>query len=70
MVTVMQRDNERRRVVVDGRRTDDGARCSLVVIHEYSGGWAICPHGDGKLGVRVSGTDAATIATAILAGES
>lgn len=69
MTTVMQRENERRRVVVDGRRTDDGDRCALVAIHERSGGWAIYPHGDGKLGVRVSDTAAATVAQAILAGE-
>ena len=38
---IMQRDNEISRVVVDGRRADDGDRCTLVVVHErYGGGWA------------------------------
>lgn len=70
MNVVMQRDNERRRVVVEGRRTDDGDRCALVVIHERSGGWALYPHGVAQLGVRVSGSDAAAVAAAILADES
>jgi hypothetical protein len=33
----MQRENERNRTVVDGRRTDDGTPCKLVVIHEVGG---------------------------------
>jgi hypothetical protein len=70
MDTVMQRENERRRVVVAGRRTDDGARCSLVAVHEFGGGWALYPHGAGQLGVRMSGPDAVAVAQAILAGVS
>ncbi|MGQ0775499.1 MAG: hypothetical protein ACT4NY_13930 [Pseudonocardiales bacterium] len=43
---VMQRDNERSRTVVDGRRTDDGDQCKLVVVHEVTGGCvALYPHG-------------------------
>lgn len=71
MDTVMQRENERGRVAVDGHRIDDGERCKLLAVHEYSGGtWAIYPHGVGKLGVRLSPADAVAVARAILAGES
>jgi hypothetical protein len=53
---MMQRDNELGRVVVDGRRTDDGDRCTLVAVHERSGGcWAFYPHGFGKFGVPTFG---------------
>ncbi|HEU0089553.1 MAG TPA: hypothetical protein VFQ77_18235, partial [Pseudonocardiaceae bacterium] len=58
---IMQRDNEHGRVVVPGRRTDDGERCALVVIHERSGDWAFLPHGATQLGVRVSGVNAVTV---------
>lgn len=65
----MQRDNELGRVVVDGKRTDDGDRCTLVVVHERSGGcWVFYPHGFGKFGVRLSKQDALTVAQAVLAG--
>ena len=59
---VMQRENERARVVLDGRRTDDGTRCTLIVIHEYGGTLALYPHGAGALGVRLSRADAAAVA--------
>ncbi|MCA1672957.1 MAG: hypothetical protein LC799_12430 [Actinobacteria bacterium] len=65
---IMQRDNEISRVVVDGRRTDDGDRCTLVVVHErYGGTWAFYPHGFGKFGVRLEKSAAAEVAQAILA---
>lgn len=67
MGTVMQRDNERSRVVVEGRRTDDGSRCTLVVIQDHGGCWALYPHGADQLGVQVSGPNATTVANAILA---
>lgn len=70
MNVVMQRDNERRRVVVDGRRTDDGSRCTLVVLQERNGVWTIYPHGDGTFGVRMPGAGARTVARAILGDES
>jgi hypothetical protein len=66
----MQRENERGRVVVEGRRTDDGSRCSLVVIQEYGGCWSLYPHGAGQLGVRLAAPAAASVAIAILAGGS
>lgn len=63
----MQRDNERSRVVLDGRLVEDGQRCSCVVIGERNGNWAMYPHGAGKLGVRLSKTEAVKLARAILA---
>ncbi|MGH3917306.1 MAG: hypothetical protein ACRDTC_28430 [Pseudonocardiaceae bacterium] len=69
MDTVMQRDNERGRVVVAGRLVADGQECTFLVIHERSGGsWAIYPHGVGKLGVRLAKAEAVRVAEAILAG--
>ncbi|MGH3912732.1 MAG: hypothetical protein ACRDTC_04885 [Pseudonocardiaceae bacterium] len=65
--TVMQRQNEAGRIVLDGRRTDDDAQCSLVVVRELSGTSAIYPHGADKLGVRLSTTEAVRMARAILA---
>ncbi|MGH3797672.1 MAG: hypothetical protein ACRDSP_22610 [Pseudonocardiaceae bacterium] len=65
--TVMQRENERGRVVVAGKRTDDGARCTVVAVHEFGGTWALYPHGFGKFGVRLSKADAGSVAAAILA---
>ncbi|HEY2763941.1 MAG TPA: hypothetical protein VGJ13_07990 [Pseudonocardiaceae bacterium] len=62
----MQRENERRRVVVDGRRIDDRSRCELVVVSEVGGTWALYPHGVGKLGVRLPQDEAIRIARAIL----
>jgi hypothetical protein len=64
----MQRENERSRVVVDGKRTDDGDRCSLVVVHEVSGTWAVYPHGADQLGVRLSKAEAVKTAQTILDG--
>ena len=66
----MQRENETRRVVLNGRRTDDGTRCTLIAIREYGGAWALYPHGAGKLGVRLGKEDAATLATEIQASAS
>lgn len=65
---VMQRDNEISRVVVEGRRTDDGDRCTLIVVQErYGGGWAFYPHGWGTFGVRLARSAAAKVAQTILA---
>ncbi|MGH3939119.1 MAG: hypothetical protein ACRDTG_10890 [Pseudonocardiaceae bacterium] len=70
MNTVMQRDNERSRLAVDGRLVADGQRCTFLVIHERAGGtWAIYPHGVGKLGVRLGKADAVKVAQAILDGD-
>ena len=66
---VVQHKNERSRIVVEGRRTDDGALCTLVVVREVGGTWALHPHGDAKLGVRLARAEALKVAQAILAGE-
>ncbi|MGQ0774816.1 MAG: hypothetical protein ACT4NY_10425 [Pseudonocardiales bacterium] len=66
---VTQRANERARVVIDGCRTDDGQLCSLVVVHEHTGGWRLYPHGDNKLGVRLAQVEAVRMARTILDGQ-
>lgn len=63
---IMQWDNERGRVAVDGRRTDDGGRCTLLAVRETRGTWALYPHGAAKLGVRLPVAEAVKIAQAIL----
>ena len=65
---IMQRENERSRVVIDGKRIDDGTRCTVVVIHERTGYWGFYPHGFSKFGVRLPRTEAVRMARAILAG--
>lgn len=65
---VMQRENERGRSVVEGRRTDDNSRCELLVVHEVGGTWALYPHGAARFGVRLSAANAATAARTILDG--
>lgn len=65
---VMQRDNERSRLAVDGKRTDDGSKCTLVVVHEVGGTWAAYPHGADQLGVRLPRAEAVKVAQAILDG--
>ncbi|MGH4013738.1 MAG: hypothetical protein ACRDSL_07345 [Pseudonocardiaceae bacterium] len=42
---VMQHEIERGRMTAAGRRTDDGERCPLLVVHEVGGSWAMYPHG-------------------------
>lgn len=65
---VFQLHGERSRVVVTGRRTDDGDRCELVVITDTGGSVALYPHGATQLGVRVDEAAAVTMAQAILDG--
>ena len=55
---------ERARVVVQGRSTEDGSHCTVIVIHEQDGTWAI--HGLGNPGVRLPTADMAALAGAIL----
>lgn len=62
----MQQENERSRVVVSGRRINEGDTCTLVVIHETGGSWSLYPHGFGKFGVRLPEEQAVTVARAIL----
>lgn len=70
MNPVSQRENETHRVVLEGRRTDDGDLCKFVAIREIGGAWALYPHGVKKFGVRLAGEDAVRAARAILAGAS
>lgn len=63
---IMQRENERSRIVVAGRRVDDNTRCTLVVIQEVGGMRALYPHGWGKFGVRLAKPDAVNLAQAVL----
>ena len=67
MDIVMQHENEVGRVVLVGRRTDNGAQCSVIVIREFGGAWALYPHGVSRLGVRLGKGVAVTMARAILA---
>ncbi len=65
---VMQRENERGRVAVDGQRTDNGQRCTLVVVSEVGRTWAFYPHGWNTFGVRVGQPEAVKVAKSILDG--
>ncbi len=60
--TVWQR--ERGRIPVAGHRTDDDGMCTLLVIHETDGRWAI--HGLGAPGVRLTNDVMMTLAAQIL----
>jgi hypothetical protein len=55
---------ERGRLHAQGRRTDDRSHCTLLVIHEADGSWAI--HGLGAPGVRLTRDVMVTLAEAIL----
>lgn len=59
------RPRERGRVTVQGCRTDDRSDCTLLVIHEAGGSWAI--HGLGAPGVRLSKAEMVALVEAILA---
>ncbi|MGH3872850.1 MAG: hypothetical protein ACRDSR_15320 [Pseudonocardiaceae bacterium] len=66
----MRRKNERNpsrgRLAVEGRRTDDAQVCTLVMVQELGGLWALYPHGAGRRGVRLA--QVVRMAKAILAG--
>ena len=53
-------------MTVAGRRTDDGALCTLLLVHEIGDTWACYPHGAAQLGVRLGKPEAVTMARAIL----
>jgi hypothetical protein len=55
---------ERGRLQVPGHRTDDDTMCTLLVIHETDGRWAI--HGLGAPGVRLTNAAIANLAQSIL----
>jgi hypothetical protein len=55
---------ERARVVMSGRSTEDGSHCTVIVIHEQDGTWAI--HGLGNPGVRLPPADMVALSEVIL----
>ncbi len=57
---------ERGRLTAQGRCTDDDSNCTLLVIHEAGGSWAI--HGLGTPGVRLSKVEMVSLAEKILTG--
>jgi hypothetical protein len=65
---VMQRENEVARMVAAGRRSDDGERCSLVLVRRTGGDWCLYPHGVDQFGVRLPDQEARRVAQAILGG--
>ena len=58
-------ERERGRVQAQGCRTDDRSLCTLLVIHEADGSWAI--HGLGAPGVRLAQAEMIALAEKILA---
>ena len=58
---------ERARLVVTGRHIEDDSQCTVIVIHEEDGTWAI--HGLGNHGVRVSRADMVALSNAVLVRE-
>lgn len=63
---INQRQNERGRLTVDGKCTDDGSKCTLLAVHEIGGSWVLYPHGAAQLGVRVTKAEVRKVAYAIL----
>lgn len=57
-------ERERGRMAVQGRCSDDGSRCTLLLVHEHDGSWSF--HGLGARGVRVSQSDATVLAMGVL----
>jgi hypothetical protein len=55
---------ERGRIQAPGRRTDDRSDCTLLVIHEADGSWAI--HGLGAPGARLPKAEMIALAEKIL----
>jgi hypothetical protein len=55
---------ERGRLQAKGHRTDDDSMCTLLVIYETDGRWAI--HGLGAPGVRLTNDKMAALAESIL----
>ena len=56
-------------MVVQGQRIEDGSHCTVIVIHEERGTWAI--HGLGNQGIRLPAANMTALAETILkrAGE-
>jgi hypothetical protein len=58
------RPRERGRIQTQGRRTDDGSICTLLVIHEADGSWSI--HGLDAPGVALPADKMIALAESIL----
>ena len=67
---IIQRENERKRLTVDGKRIDDRTRCTLLAVREIGGTWALYPHGWDKFGIRLDSANAETLARGILADDA
>jgi hypothetical protein len=65
---MVQRENKHSRPMIDRRRTDGGAQCSLLVIHEASRMWALYPHSGIEFEVRLTQAHADALARAVLEG--
>ncbi|MGH3669381.1 MAG: hypothetical protein ACRDSH_01915 [Pseudonocardiaceae bacterium] len=63
---VMQRDDERARVVLAGQRTDTGDGATLLALQELCGAWVLYSP-LGEPGIRITREDATTLAEQILA---
>ena len=51
-------------MAMQGRSTDDGSRCTLLLVHELDGSWTF--HGLGAPGVTLSKADTVALVESIL----
>ncbi len=61
---IPHQQRERGRLRASGKRTDDGSRTTLLIIHESDGAWTF--HGLGAPGVKLSKADMVALAESIL----
>ncbi|MGH3935822.1 MAG: hypothetical protein ACRDS1_12735 [Pseudonocardiaceae bacterium] len=61
---IQHQQGERGRLRASGKRTDDGSRTTLLVIHEHDGAWTF--HGLGAPGVKLSKANTIALAESIL----
>ena len=61
---IQHQQRERGRVAVQGRCTDDGSKCTLLLVHELDGSWTF--HGLGAPGVTLSKADTVALVESIL----
>lgn len=54
---------------MEGKRTGDGDKCTLVAVVEMGGTWALYLHGMDRFGVPLSGQEVRWMAQAILDGD-
>lgn len=65
-IPIFQLSGERERLTVTGVRCDNGQRCTLLLVADAGGSFALYPHGADEFGVRIALPDAQSIAEAIL----